>query len=197
MKKLFLTLTLLLALSVGVAAAQDDAQQQTTEIVDSANGQAIEVYSDTTAAADTTVKVEGVADSDAEWDDLETWFKSDSSSSDMIAIGLSLLVLLFGVGMLLLPLILIIALVVWMLRRRRPQQEPVRPVYDINGRRLLRRSNDRMLGGVCAGVAEYFNIDTILVRLLYACLTLFTAFSGVIVYIIAWIVIPPIDGREP
>jgi phage shock protein PspC (stress-responsive transcriptional regulator) len=54
----------------------------------------------------------------------------------------------------------------------------------------LYRSNDRILGGVCAGLAEYFDFDITLVRLGYALLTFCTAFSGIIVYIIAWIVIP-------
>ncbi|MCI7310606.1 MAG: PspC domain-containing protein [Prevotella sp.] len=54
----------------------------------------------------------------------------------------------------------------------------------------LYRSNNRVLGGVCAGVAEYFNFDITLTRLVYALLTIFTAFSGVVVYIIAWIVMP-------
>lgn len=54
----------------------------------------------------------------------------------------------------------------------------------------LTRSNDRMLAGVCAGLAEYFGLDTTLVRVIYTLLTVFTAFSGVIVYIILMIVMP-------
>lgn len=55
----------------------------------------------------------------------------------------------------------------------------------------LFRSNDRMLGGVCAGLAEYFDLDPTLVRIAYVLLSLLTVFSGGIVYIILWIVIPP------
>ena len=47
--------------------------------------------------------------------------------------------------------------------------------------RKLTRSNDRMIAGVCAGLAEYFGFDTTLVRVAYALLTVFTAFSGVII----------------
>ncbi|MCF2594055.1 PspC domain-containing protein [Bacteroides caecigallinarum] len=54
--------------------------------------------------------------------------------------------------------------------------------------RKLSRSNDRMIAGVCAGLAEYFGLDTTLVRVGYALLTVFTAFSGVIVYLILMIV---------
>lgn len=56
--------------------------------------------------------------------------------------------------------------------------------------RKLTRSNDRMIAGVCGGLAEYFGLDTTLVRVGYALLTVFTAFSGVIVYLILMIVMP-------
>ena len=56
--------------------------------------------------------------------------------------------------------------------------------------RKLTRSNDRMIAGVCAGLAEYFGFDTTLVRVAYALLTVFTAFSGVIVYLILMIEMP-------
>lgn len=56
--------------------------------------------------------------------------------------------------------------------------------------RKLTRSNDRMIAGVCAGLAEYFGFDTTLVRVACALLTVFTAFSGVIVYLILMIVMP-------
>lgn len=54
----------------------------------------------------------------------------------------------------------------------------------------LRRSNDRVFGGVCAGFAEYMDFDPVAVRLGYAALTLFTAFAGIPFYIVAWIIIP-------
>lgn len=54
----------------------------------------------------------------------------------------------------------------------------------------LTRSDDRMIAGVCAGLAEYFGLDTTLVRVGYALLTVFTAFSGVIIYIILMIIMP-------
>lgn len=54
----------------------------------------------------------------------------------------------------------------------------------------LTRSNNRMLAGVCAGLADYFGWDVTVVRIVYALATVFTVFSGVIVYIILWIVMP-------
>jgi len=55
----------------------------------------------------------------------------------------------------------------------------------------LYRSNDRILGGVCAGLAEYFDMDPTVVRLVYTLLTLCTAFSGILIYPILWLVMPP------
>lgn len=54
----------------------------------------------------------------------------------------------------------------------------------------LERSNDRVFAGVCGGLAEYFDFDPVIVRIAYAFLTLFTAFSGLIFYIVLWLVMP-------
>ena len=55
-------------------------------------------------------------------------------------------------------------------------------------RRIFRNPNDKLLGGVCSGLANYFDIDPVIVRLIWA------AFGsigvGVVAYFIAWIVIP-------
>jgi len=56
-------------------------------------------------------------------------------------------------------------------------------------RRLYRNPNDKWLGGVCSGIANYFDIDPVIIRLILVILFL-TAGIGVIAYIIAWIVIP-------
>lgn len=58
------------------------------------------------------------------------------------------------------------------------------------GKRLRRSSTDSIIAGVCGGIAEYFDIDPVAVRVAYVLLTLFTAFSGVLAYIILWIVMP-------
>lgn len=56
-------------------------------------------------------------------------------------------------------------------------------------RRLYRNPNDRMIGGVCSGLANYFDIDPVIVRLIMVVLFL-GAGIGFLAYIIAWIVIP-------
>ena len=55
----------------------------------------------------------------------------------------------------------------------------------------IERSNNRLLGGVCAGIAETFDWDITAVRIAYVLLTLFTAFSGTLVYLLLWIIMPP------
>jgi len=58
-------------------------------------------------------------------------------------------------------------------------------------KRLYRSVSQKMLGGVCGGVAEYFDVDVSIVRLLLVGLALVTAFLPMtFFYIIAWIVVP-------
>ena len=53
----------------------------------------------------------------------------------------------------------------------------------------LRRSNDRIIAGVCGGIAEYFNVDPVIVRLLFVLSVIFAGFP-IIVYPILWLVMP-------
>lgn len=57
-------------------------------------------------------------------------------------------------------------------------------------KRLYRSKSDRILGGVLGGFAEYLNMDPSVVRIIYAILTLASFGFGVLLYLIAWIVIP-------
>ena len=60
-----------------------------------------------------------------------------------------------------------------------------------NNKKLTRASaGNRMVAGVCAGIADYFGWDPTLVRIGYILLSIFTMFSGVIAYLILWMVIP-------
>ena len=55
----------------------------------------------------------------------------------------------------------------------------------------LTRSQNRVIAGVCGGLAEYFDLDPTLVRLGFLLLTIFSAaFPGLLVYIICVLVIP-------
>lgn len=55
--------------------------------------------------------------------------------------------------------------------------------------RLLRSQQDRILGGVCGGLARYLNIDVVLIRLFFVVFTLVGGI-GPMVYIIMWIIVP-------
>ena len=60
----------------------------------------------------------------------------------------------------------------------------------MNGKPLT-RSNNRVIAGVCAGLAQWLGWDTALVRLLYILLSILSAgFPGILVYVILWIVMP-------
>lgn len=54
----------------------------------------------------------------------------------------------------------------------------------------LTLSADKKIAGVCGGIAEFLDVDPTLVRALYVVLTVFTAFSGVIVYLVLWLIMP-------
>jgi len=56
-------------------------------------------------------------------------------------------------------------------------------------KKLYRSKKDRIIAGVCGGIAEYAKIDSTLIRLIWAISILFGGF-GILAYIIAWIVIP-------
>ena len=60
----------------------------------------------------------------------------------------------------------------------------------MNVKRLYRSDSNRMLCGVCAGIAEYFNLDPTLIRLAWALFCVLGG-SGVLAYILAAIIIPP------
>lgn len=57
-------------------------------------------------------------------------------------------------------------------------------------KKLKRSSNDVVIAGVCAGIADNLNIDPILVRILFVILAIGSVGTLVIIYIILWIIIP-------
>ena len=62
--------------------------------------------------------------------------------------------------------------------------------------RLLRRSRtDRILGGVCGGLAHYFGVDTLLMRLLFVVFAI-TAGAGLLLYVLLWVVMPLEDPAQ-
>lgn len=62
-------------------------------------------------------------------------------------------------------------------------------------RRLYRSRNDRKVAGVCGGLAQYFNFDPTLMRVLFVVLALLGG-PGLLIYLVLWIVVPeePVGG---
>jgi phage shock protein PspC (stress-responsive transcriptional regulator) len=58
-------------------------------------------------------------------------------------------------------------------------------------RRLFRDIEDKVFGGVCSGIAAYFNIDRVVVRVLFALLAFLSFGTALPIYLILWIAIPP------
>lgn len=58
-------------------------------------------------------------------------------------------------------------------------------------KKLTRSLNQKMLGGVCGGFAEYFDVDVTIVRLIFVALTLLTAVIPMLIfYVVSWVVVP-------
>ena len=62
-------------------------------------------------------------------------------------------------------------------------------------KKLMRSSRDKKIGGVCAGLADYFDLDATIVRVVWL-LAIFFAGTGFLIYIVLWIVLPlaPLDS---
>lgn len=73
-----------------------------------------------------------------------------------------------------------------------PQQPPPQPP----ARKLYRSQSQRMVGGVCGGLAEYFNIDVTVIRVLFIALTVFGG-AGLILYLLMWIFVPDASKAPP
>jgi phage shock protein C len=67
--------------------------------------------------------------------------------------------------------------------------------------KLHRSNSDRSIAGVCGGLAEYLGWDSGRLRVVWVLATIFTAFAGVIVYLVLWFLMPkappPPQNFEP
>ena len=62
-------------------------------------------------------------------------------------------------------------------------------------KRLTRSTNNQMIAGVAAGIANYFNIDPTIVRLIFV-VTALTGGPGILAYLIMWLLMPEDVGGE-
>ena len=56
-------------------------------------------------------------------------------------------------------------------------------------KRLQRSRTEKMIGGVCGGIAEYFAVDPTIVRILWVIITLLGG-AGLLLYVILWVIMP-------
>ena len=64
-----------------------------------------------------------------------------------------------------------------------------------NGRQLRRNTDDKIIAGVASGVAEFFDLDTTVVRVVWAISALFGI--GIPIYVIMWLVVPEMGKDRP
>ena len=57
-------------------------------------------------------------------------------------------------------------------------------------KRLTRSKSDKLIGGVCGGLGEYFDLDPTLIRLAFALLIIFGVGSPILFYVLLWIIMP-------
>ena len=62
-------------------------------------------------------------------------------------------------------------------------------------KRLQRSDDDRWIGGVCGGLADYTGVDAGLIRLIVAVATILGLGSLILAYIVAWVIMPLEDPR--
>ena len=74
----------------------------------------------------------------------------------------------------------------------RPTGQPERP----GSRRLTRSRTDRMIAGVCGGFAAYSGIDATNVRLMMVVLAVLGGGSGLVLYLVAWAIVPVEDAGD-
>jgi len=65
----------------------------------------------------------------------------------------------------------------------------------VEQKRLYRIKQDRMIGGVCAGLGRYTGLDPVIFRALFVLFTVFGGF-GIIAYLALWLITPEEEGRE-
>jgi phage shock protein C len=79
------------------------------------------------------------------------------------------------------------------------QSPPPPPPGEPPRSRRFYRSRDEMIGGVAAGIAEYFDIDPVIPRIVFVLLAIFGNGTGLILYIVLWVVVPqrPVGSDVP
>lgn len=78
-----------------------------------------------------------------------------------------------------------------------PTQTYAGQYYNYSYKKLYRSTRDKWIAGVCGGIAEYFNKDPVIIRLLWIVLTIFSVGVGVIAYLAFWILVDKYPSYYP
>lgn len=54
-----------------------------------------------------------------------------------------------------------------------------------------------MLGGICGGLGEHFDVDPTIIRIVWVVVTVLSIGFGILVYILAWVIIPELPEESP
>jgi phage shock protein C len=68
--------------------------------------------------------------------------------------------------------------------------QPPQPPPQPPARKLYRSETNRMIAGVCGGLAEYYNIDVTLVRVIFLALAVLGGGLGIVLYGVMWLMVP-------
>lgn len=92
----------------------------------------------------------------------------------------------------------LIVIGLYLLLNRKKKEDGEKDTFEIKGKKLYRSKSQKMLGGVCGGIAEYFEMDVSIIRILWAIITIASAGFGILVYILMVIIFPeaPDDLKE-
>lgn len=63
-------------------------------------------------------------------------------------------------------------------------------------KKLYRIEEEGMIGGVCAGLGAYFNVDPVIIRALFV-LLVFADGIGIIIYLVLWVLLPTLSQEKP
>ncbi len=83
----------------------------------------------------------------------------------------------------------------YLLYNRKKKDDTDTDTFEIKGKKLYRSRSQKMLAGVCGGIAEYFEMDVSIIRILWAIITIASAGFGILIYILMIIIFPELPDN--
>lgn len=78
----------------------------------------------------------------------------------------------------------------YLLLNRKKKENEETESFELKGKKLYRSRSQKMLAGVCGGIADYFEMDVSIIRILWAIITIASAGFGILIYILMIIIFP-------